>query len=398
MKIIKFSNGTLELLFNNLDKNQEIADDIDRRLRAIKRSDGKFALGVRLNVEGKRHYKRLASYPETSISVFRKLAVSYISMVTQDPASLSKVTLNQVFDQYWKLYAEQQLKDRRTPLSRWNKHIRTSKIGMMRVSQIKPILIEQLLQEIQQTGLKPATINKIQMLLSKVFSLATRANVCTKNPCKGLPQRKENNVVKTVFSEEQVATFIGLALNDNAYHPSRALLLSLYTGMRIGEVLSLTIDNTSSSTDYLDLEETKNGNSFRVFLNQPAKKLVEELLSARHNQFLFPSSKQSNKPLSYPRATFNRFITQMINQGEIFDPKGTYSIHMLRRTFTVLLQKKTKNIYAVSQALNHSSVIVTQRYASIYDDDMQHNLNLLNEVYASTHDSNTPTGTFGSNH
>ena len=326
---LNFTNSILnDLLFNNVENlGQEYTDERNHKHRATVRN-GAIALGVRISVNGQRHYKKLASYPETSISAFRKLAASYIGIVTLEPTSLSKITLNQVFDTYWKPYAEYQLKDKKAPRLRWEKHIRSSRIGMMRISQLKPMLIEQRLHEIQNIGLKPATVNKIQMLISKVFNLAIKANICKNNPCKGLPQRKENNVVKTVFSEEQVATFIGLALNDNAYHPSRALLLSLYTGLRIGEVLSLTIDNTSSSTDYLDLEETKNGNSFRVFLNKPAKKLVEELLSVRHNQFLFPSSKQSNKPISYPRATFNRIITQMRNQGEVFDPKEIGRAHV----------------------------------------------------------------------
>jgi len=377
-KKVEFTSKYFDQLLQENPKylGVELVSKQDSKLRAIVRK-GKITLGVRTCVNNRRSYKKLATYGEISIAGFKRKASLYIASLLDEPTNFNDITLNETFEQLFIPYAQKNLKDRKTPTSRWENHIRNFKIGAMKLSKVRSSHIEQQLEVVAEKGLKPATVNKIHMLISKVFTLAIKQQIISSNPCKGVKQRQENNTVKTVFTEQQCAIFIKLATQDSSYFQSRALLLSLYTGMRIGEVVSLKSQNIASSYKYLDLLETKNGKSFRVFLNEPAKKLVQELESIRTSQFLFPSSRNKDTSIAYPRSTFVRIIQKM----EGLDEQGIYTIHILRRTFATLLQKNIKDIYAVSQALNHSNVTVTQRYASIYDDDMREKINSLNSIY-----------------
>lgn len=378
MKRIDFTSKSFErlLLENPKYLGVEFAYQQDARLRAIVRKDN-ITLGVRTCINNRRSYKKVSTYRDISIAAFKRAASLHIASLLQEPTDFHDITLNEAFTLLWIPFADKHLKCKVTPEGRWKNHIKDSIIGSMKLSKIRSFHIEQQLEVVAEKGLKPATVNKIHMLISKVFSLAVYQQFCPINPCKGIKQRKENNIVKTVFTEQQCSIFIKLATQDSSYFQSRALLLSLYTGMRIGEVVSLKYENIASSYKYLDLLETKNGKSFRVFLNEPAKKLIQELESISTSQFLFPSSRNTNTSIAYPRSTFVRIIQKM----EGLDEQGIYTIHILRRTFTTLLQKNIKDIYAVSQALNHSNVTVTQRYASIYEEDMSLNLSTLNTIF-----------------
>ncbi|HCG7083616.1 TPA: site-specific integrase [Vibrio parahaemolyticus] len=379
-KVIPFNAVTFDafLAQNEEHINVEFRCEKNPKFRAIVRK-GYIRLGVRTSLSGKRHCKMLAQYPQTSPAKFLKQAEQYIGLLSQEPSLIESITLGQAFELYWKPYAEKNLKDIKTPLSRWSNHIATSALGRSKISKIKPVDIEQLLSDIADKGLAPATINKVHMLLSKVFNLAIKHGLCSRNPCKSIAQRAENNVVKTVFNEQQAALFIELAMKDTSCHP-RALLLSLYTGMRISEVTNLKLKNVVSS-QFLDLKMTKNGKPFRVYLNQPAQQLVEELVRSTHNEYLFPSSRNRNQPIAYPRAAFERILAKMKEKGAELDPNGVYTIHALRRSFSVFLYQKTESLYLVSQALNHSSTIVTQRYTSIFGNDMYDRVNQLNDFF-----------------
>lgn len=380
-KVIPFNTVTFDaLLSHNAEHlNAEFRCEKNPKFRAIVRK-GQIRIGVRTSLSGRRHCKILGGYPLNSIPKLLKQAEQYIGLLSQEPSLIESITLNQVFELYWKPYAEKNLKDIKTPLSRWNNHVTKSALGRSKISKIKPVDIEQLLSDIADKELAPATVNKVHMLISKVFSLAIKHELCSRNPCKSIPQRSEDNVIKTVFDEQQASLFIELAMKDSSYHQARALLLSLYTGMRISEVTNLKLENVVSS-QFLDLKTTKNGKPFRVYLNQPAQQLVEELVRSTHCEYLFPSSRNRNQPIAYPRAAFERILVKMKGKGAELDPSGIYTIHMLRRTFSVLLYQKTESLYLVSQALNHSSTIVTQRYTSIFGNDMYDRVNQLNDFF-----------------
>lgn len=358
----------------------EFRDVRNHSLRATVRV-GSISLGVRLNYKGQRYYKKLASYPDDSLSVFRKRASKHISEVTLDPTMLEKATLNDVFEMHWIPFAKKRQSSYKTSLGRWEKHVANSKLAKTPLSAVKPIDIEHKLQELDDIGLKPATQNKVLSLISVVFKLAIKAQLCTVNPCQSVEQRPENNVIKTVFSQDGVKLFIQCALADSGYYPSRALILALYVGARIDNICTIKKSHISEDFSQIELPRTKNGTIHTLYLHDKAQTLVKELYNSSSSEFLLPSPKSKKGHISHPQAAFQRILQVMQSNGYIFDEGGTYTIHMLRCTYIVLAQQKLKDVYAVSKLASHSSIQSTQRYLSIYDEEMKSNAQSLNKMF-----------------
>lgn len=378
MKITKFSNGSLESFFNNLSLNQEIADQDDRRLRAIKRKEG-FSLGIRLCINGQRKYVKLATWPQTSVSSFKKSAKEYVAKATLDPKFLSNLTLNQAFDLYWEPYSHR-LKDPRSPKGRFDAHIRNHSLGRKKLASIAPLDIETRLFELHESGLAPATVNKVKAVISKVFSLCIKADVYSQNPCKHVQQLREFNTIKTVWNLKETKDFIEIALQDSSFLGSRALLLSLMTGARIGEVIAIRKSDVNDEFSKITLHSTKNGLGHVLFLNDQASRIVRELYSKSQSKYLFPSKREHCEHITPPRSSFKRILNEMAKRHSL-DCNGSYTIHMLRRTFICLAHSQLKDLYAVSRLANHQNPTSTLRYLSIYEDEMGANAQSIGDLF-----------------
>ncbi|GEA51641.1 phage integrase [Vibrio inusitatus NBRC 102082] len=89
------------------------------------------------------------------------------------------------------------------------------------------------------------------------------------------------------------------------------------------------------------------------------------LASLNSNDFLFPSQRRKQKPISYSyyRCLVRRWA---LNLG--LDP-NLYGTHSMRRTKATLVYAKTKNIRAVQLLLGHTKVDNTIRYLGVELED-----------------------------
>jgi integrase/recombinase XerD len=145
----------------------------------------------------------------------------------------------------------------------------------------------------------------------------------------------------------------------------RALILLLHrTGMRIGELLKLTV------TD-IDLQERKvslyigekNARGRVVYFCDDAKEALLAWLRVRdpRQPYLFPG--HHNRPLSYGGASeiFKRAL-----RAAGLAAKG-YSLHRLRHTFASELLNAGLRLEVLQQLLGHTSIEITRRYARLTD-------------------------------
>ncbi|MXD62676.1 tyrosine-type recombinase/integrase, partial [Escherichia coli] len=83
-----------------------------------------------------------------------------------------------------------------------------------------------------------------------------------------------------------------------------AILLALYTGMRIGEVCTLNWDYWHPEQNQLILPDTKSGHPFTCPLATPAFNLIRKQQQlALSTTYIFPQITDTTRPLGYPRGT-----------------------------------------------------------------------------------------------
>lgn len=137
--------------------------------------------------------------------------------------------------------------------------------------------------------------------------------------------------------------------------PNRlALEVSLYTGLRLSDVLSLRTQNIKQR---FSIQEQKTGKRKHIYL---PKELQERMLMQAGQIYVFPHRLDGKKHRT--RQAVWKDINRSMKLFRI--PKDlVVSPHTCRKVYAVERFRKTGNLKEVQQLLNHSSEGVTAIYA-----------------------------------
>lgn len=152
------------------------------------------------------------------------------------------------------------------------------------------------------------------------------------------------------------------------------LLTGLWSGMRVGEIASLTIgdvmnaDRTVKAEVRLTAEQTKGRQPRTVFLPQ---KLRDELAAylvlrtdAKHHHPLFVTAGRKAFSANVMAQHFHYLFKHAGIAGA--------SSHSMRRTFITTLATKGIGVRVLASLAGHRSIAVTQRYIDV-NDEMKRN-------------------------
>jgi len=312
---------------------------------------------VRMSWQGKRYYKTIGTYPEMSCTQAAKLADQYIFDVQSGAvAKGANLTVRGFYDKHYRGYSRKHHKSHKDVLSKANKLLPV--FGKYKLTDLTPLLILELLEKFSH--LAPATRSGLKAWLSSLLSLAVQLEILASNPCFNVPNIPINNARHQMLTVSEGPVFWTFLRADKDRIQANALGLSIATGMRIGEVISLKKNMLASDLNSLILPITKSGKSRTVPLNSIAREIISEQLELSHNKFLFSSRSSSSGHISSPRGCFKRVTTAMKAKGML---KDGLVIHDLRRTYASLQLAATGDIRLVQQNLGHSSSKITERYA-----------------------------------
>ena len=142
------------------------------------------------------------------------------------------------------------------------------------------------------------------------------------------------------------------------------ILLLLRTGMRIGELLSITMKDIDLQEQMIVIYESEKTGSGRVvyFSNDAAKALFAYLQQRDpEKEKLFYSKKRET--ISYT-AVWSRF-NEYLKKAGLADKK--YSPHCLRHTFATRLLNADMHLECLQVLLGHRNIEQTRRYANLSD-------------------------------
>lgn len=142
--------------------------------------------------------------------------------------------------------------------------------------------------------------------------------------------------------------------------------ISLYTGMRTGEVLQLTTDRVSFVHQYVYLHDSKAGKPHAVPISEEIIDCLERRMqwARQHNSpFLFVNPR-TGKPVKSFISPFKRACKVA---GIPVNKKGStvrgMRVYDLRHTFATWLVQGGASIERVADLLNHADIKMTQVYA-----------------------------------
>lgn len=144
------------------------------------------------------------------------------------------------------------------------------------------------------------------------------------------------------------------------------LELMLSTGMRVGEIAKLKVEDIDFQKRRIHIQEGKTDNAERdVYLTIKARNALHRYLGDRCRGFVFIRSRSAidqKKPIT--TGTLNELAKAI---GKRAGCHCATTVHVYRKTFASMEYQRTKDVKYVSILLGHSSTEVTERYYLVDD-------------------------------
>lgn len=336
---------------------------------------------------GKKHRKKFSGQKKTivknKLDEFKRQLI-----ISQGDIEKSDITFEE-FATQWMLEQKHKLK----PTSYARKEVTLINqvypyIGSTPINDIHHKDVQNMVNKLIENKLSYSTIKKAYEAVRgcfKSYRIKTRTSL---NPCEGitLPENIQHEVSDIVFFNEQQRELIKneavrqYSSGTPVYRLGHAIIILMYTGLRIGELLALkwedidldkkTIvvnknavvakisDNTGTHYKLTNQKSTKTKSGNRILpMTEIARKSFVEISKINGDKEFVLSSK-NNKQLS-PR-NINRMFHSILKQTGITKNNETYGVHTLRHTFASMLFQNGCDVKVVSEILGHSDTKITE--------------------------------------
>lgn len=253
-----------------------------------------------------------------------------------------------------------------------NYHLKHLKILQKNVRQFTKQEVDKYFLSLKEKGCKNTYINKLICNLRVYAQFA-----CLSEELQNYKFLPEEKYVKATMSDKEIEDFLGLppptvttrnhwngkmvthTINPKLHHRWTVFFsIMAYTGMRPGEVASLSIDDVDWGRGVFVLDETKT-NDFRYVPIPPnIEKLIKGYLEGLEGKELFPRA--SNVDWGY------NFHTRLKRLGIKRKNLTPYS---LRHSFITQMLEEDVNLFKVQKIVGHRDLRTTAHYTHLTTKD-----------------------------
>ena len=175
---------------------------------------------------------------------------------------------------------------------------------------------------------------------------------------------------KTLTSVDVKRILDFIALKKHAARNRAMFLVTLYAGLRVGEVASLRymdvldVDNEVRDEIRLDASVTKGNEARTVFVNAKLRKELQYYISVTPYQNLADRLFYTQKNEGFTANTLTQFFHYLYRAASV---NGATS-HSGRRTFITTLANKGVSVRLLASLVGHKNISTTQFYIDVNDD------------------------------
>lgn len=250
------------------------------------------------------------------------------------------ITLRQLFNEWLPIYSQSISKSAVNSYHIAFKHI--SNISDMSITDIHFQHLQNVIDSMHVKGLSYSSCKKVRTVLNQLFNYAIIKDYPITNYALHLNLGPNVPTIKRrVFTRQQINKLWAI---DTSY--SRMILILLYTGLRIGELLNLRRQDINRRSSYLIVKhaKTKAGEGRIIPIHHRIAPLIEQVYNSTDN-YLFP--------ISY--TTFRKHFQDVLKQLNC-----KHTIHDTRHTFASLLDAVAPP-NALRSLLGHKQGDITTR-------------------------------------
>src|SRR5829696_6582987 len=255
-----------------------------------------------------------------------------------------------------------------------NPHIKPA-LGRIKLKDLTPAQVRWFYRERLDSGLAPATIHKLHVVLHKALNAAVADGLIPRNAATGVKLPRITREEINPLDPDEARRFIEAACGDRL---EALYILALNTGMRQGELLALKWDDVDLERGVLRVRRTLTREDKAFVLGESKTKKSRRTI------------RLTTSALEALRAHLSRQFEEIERMGSLYQPGGLVfatttgtiinpsnlrnrsfkpllkrtklrpiRFHDLRHTCATLLLSKDVNPKIVSEMLGHASVSIT---------------------------------------
>jgi site-specific recombinase XerD len=203
-----------------------------------------------------------------------------------------------------------------------------------------------------------ATVGTYYRALRTFFNWLYREEIITDNPFSNLRPPKVMRKIVQALTSDEVARLLDTASGKTAFDFRNRAILSVFldSGLRVGELANLRIEDVDKETGSILVRNGKGGKQRVVRIGNTAQKILWKYLAIyRHSDSNFLFVNRLREPLDIPG--FKILVRRLgIKAGVKVHP------HQLRHTFAINFLRAGGDVFSLQYLLGHSTLAMTQRY------------------------------------
>ena len=324
---------------------------------------------VRVQVNGKRITRTVPNNLELAKEIEAKIKTELVSGTYYDRREKAKQEIK---------YSDF-MKDKYLPYAKDNKVSWVKEEMLFRI-WISPVMgnkmlntisqfdIEKMKKQMKDANKAPKTINYAIDVIRMAFNMAIRWGYASNNPAVGVKRpKKDNRRIRFLTREE------ANALLEECKRRSRQLYeiasLSLYTGMRFGEIANLTYQNIDFDNKLIYIKDPKNQSNRVAYMIPQVEKILKDKGPGLPDELVFKD--RNLKQLKSISKSFDRAVKTLGLNNGITDPRNRVVFHTFRHTFASWLAIQGTPIYTIKELMGHKTLAMTERYSHLAPDTKQ---------------------------
>ncbi len=255
------------------------------------------------------------------------------------------------------------------------------KKGICKASNITINDIQKYLEFLSKDGLNPRSIKRHITTIKEWHKYLLRIKKVSSDVSLNIDSMKQDKKLPVVIPESDMNKILDIKLENAFKYRDKAMLELMYgSGLRVSELVNLTIYSIDLENDYV-LIEGKGKKERIVPISKYAKNAIIDYLEIRNSLV-----KSKNKTLDklflnnhgkgISRQGFNYILKNILEDNNILI-KATP--HSLRHTFATDLLNGGADLKSIQELLGHSDIATTKIYTHVLnnklkDDYMKYNL------------------------
>ena len=244
------------------------------------------------------------------------------------------------------------------------------------------------------TSYSQSSINKMFQLLGAVMKQALKDGIISVNPMSALkrPTSKHELIPVRALTVDEQKKLLNVLLTEDIQY-SDIMLLSLYTGARVGECCALAVEDVSLTDKTIYIHKTvsrgsygktvisnlpKNKRARTIMIDDDVARLLKECIGKRKRGLIFLSSNGNIITTNQVNSAYSGVLKKhdIVDSGVY----GKVDLHSLRHSYATRCIEAGMPPKVLQGLLGHSDISITlDTYCSVFDKYRNEHLDIVRE-------------------